>query len=818
MNSRTPPWRESLLAAGFYAALTVLMTWPQAAHLSNRTTDLGDAKLEAWVLQWDYRQTLRDPMNLFQAPIFHPARYALAFSENNYGGAIFGFPLLAAGAPAWVNYNVNVLLAFFFSGWACWRLACYVTGDSAASLAAGVIFAFLPYKISQLPHLHMEWGGFFCLEVLFLLRYLDAGRRRDAVLLAVFFAWNGIACFQYGFFGGLLVGVILLFEAVTGAEGPERGRRIGGALVALAVGTLLWLPFLLPYRTASRLYGMRRGLSEMTYFSGRPGAFLSAGDRNKLYGPLTRRWRSPEGDFFPGLLALLLAAIAVVRVRVGMPGRGGAAPPSPPPPSVPSPARRRAARAIDAAVLVFAAVWIAALALPGFHLGPVRIGDPGRVAVLLTVAALARLVVAFPRASGFRDLGDFVRRSSRDRRVLLLLTLAVAGIVIALGGRTPYYRFLFQSLGDVFRSVRGAARGIVISQLAFAVLAAWGLSAWTRGLSRGVRSASIACALALLLFEYRAFPLSLDPCDPNPRPVYQWVRSARFDGGLVEWPLGMPHDVDYVLSQGEHEKPLVNGYSGLWPREYSELVETSRLRPIPDRIWSELAERDSRVLVYHPHEALGPESLAYRRLAREGLAEGRLELLGSALHGGERDFLFRLHAAEGEAAAGATAGSSSGFSEADREDAAARLRALFEEPPFGVLQVPAEGSQVAAGGWGMGWALDDSGIAEIRIGTELGPAGLAGLGARWPGLVETFPEFEEADRGGFGFEIPDLPPGPHELTVTLVARDGGITVLRRPIVVVPTTKTTKTTRTTKMTNPPPPPKPSGAPRPRGPGN
>ena len=90
--------RESALAAAFYAALTVLMTWPQAASLADRTPDLYDGKLEAWVLQWDFHQTLRDPVNLFQAPIFHPAHYALAFSENNYGAAIFGFPLLAAGA------------------------------------------------------------------------------------------------------------------------------------------------------------------------------------------------------------------------------------------------------------------------------------------------------------------------------------------------------------------------------------------------------------------------------------------------------------------------------------------------------------------------------------------------------------------------------------------------------------------------------------------------------------------------------------------------------------------------------------------------
>ena len=46
------------------------------------------------------RQTLRDPLNLYQLNFFHPARYVLAFSENLYGVAVFGFPLLAAGASA----------------------------------------------------------------------------------------------------------------------------------------------------------------------------------------------------------------------------------------------------------------------------------------------------------------------------------------------------------------------------------------------------------------------------------------------------------------------------------------------------------------------------------------------------------------------------------------------------------------------------------------------------------------------------------------------------------------------------------------------
>jgi len=61
---RSRPAREVCLAALFFLAITVLMTWPQAAHLDDALSDVGDAKLIARILQWDYAQTLRDPLNL----------------------------------------------------------------------------------------------------------------------------------------------------------------------------------------------------------------------------------------------------------------------------------------------------------------------------------------------------------------------------------------------------------------------------------------------------------------------------------------------------------------------------------------------------------------------------------------------------------------------------------------------------------------------------------------------------------------------------------------------------------------------------------
>lgn len=773
MSSRARRGRETLLAAAFFLGVTVLMTWPQAARLGDGARDLWDAKLSAWILHWDYVQTLRDPLQLFQAPILYPARYVLAFSENMYGAAVFGFPLLAAGAPPMVNYNVNLLLAMFLSGLAAWALARDWTGDPAASLAAGVIYAFLPYKLAQLPHLHMEWGAFLCLVFLFLRRTLADGRPRDAVLLAVCFAWNVATCLQYALFTGFLIAVVLILEVVWGP--PGRWRRLGLSVAAMAAGGVASLPFVIPYLEASAIYRMRRSIGEMTFFSAQPWYFLSAGPLNRLYGELTARWRGPEGDFFPGLASLGLAGFAIVRLWRRSP------PPAPPAPPV-SRARRRAARALDVVGLLLAAAAVWSALTPDLRIGPVGVGDTGRVIVWLTLAVLARLALAFPARSRYRSLGDFLRRQPLDRGALLLLLLAATGILVSLGGHTPYYRFLFRSFGSLFRAIRAVARGVVLFQVALAILAAWGLSLWTRNRPAPARALRVALVLAVLLFEYRAFPLPLFEYDGSPRPVYEWLRTADFPGAVVELPLGYPHDCEYTLRQAEHRHPLVNGHSSFSPKEYEDLRAALMRRPIAESVWKTFPKFGASVLVFHSHpaEADAGEAPRYRNLLRRGVEEGRLELLGS--FGGERDraFAFRLASAPPVPASlpePALARS--------RRDLAAYL-AISDaaiSPPVGVLQVPAEGAAVAAGSWGYGWALDDSGIAEIRIGTELGPAGLAQLGAVWPGLAQAFPDLTEAEHGGFGFELPRVAPGPHDLTVALVARDGGITVIRRPIVV-----------------------------------
>ena len=761
---RGAPLRDTGLAALFFLLATALFTWPIVAHVADGLGDVWDAKLNAWILHWDFHQTFRDPIHLYDANIFHPARYALAFSENLFGAALFAFPLYAAGVSTLAAYNVVFLMGMFLSAMAAWALARDFTGDPLASTVAGLVYAFCPWRIGHIPHIQFQWGAFLALSLLFLLRYLDGGRRRDAVLFGGCLAWNALCNVHYAIFSGLLVALVLAYRGLIAGWSAFRARLRGAALAAAAAAIVI-VPFFLPYARVSRLYGMERGYGEIDFYSGVWTGFLNPGGQNKLYAPLARKFGTPEGELFPGVAAVALAVMALARR------------PRPQDDSAPrtvTARRRRIARVCDLLLAAGLVVWIASLSGQA-TLGRIRIGDPGRIVVLLTLLLLARLAAAFPRRSRRADLGDFLRRARIGTGPGLLLAIAVLGVVVALGTHGPYYRFLVQSFGALFRAIRAPSRGIVLFHLALGVLAAWGLSRLARG-----RRWVVAAALALVAFEYRAFPVDISPVEREASPVYRWLAGVSLPGAVIEWPFATDAEVEYEFRSTAHWKPLVNGYSGFAPPRYQELAAMFAEKPIRAEIWKRLAGTGACLLIVHPRAIPDEFRGSYAGLLRAGIEELRLEPLTTFANREGFDLVFRI--------AGCPA-----FDPripASGKPAAARLTlervSELEQtlhPPFGVIDAPRENDTVTSGAWGFGWALDDSGVAQVRVSFDNGPDVPAVVHQPHPGVREVHPAYPESAAPGFGFAVPPLPPGPHTLRVIFVGRDGGKTELQRRIVV-----------------------------------
>src|SRR5687768_6069422 len=199
--------RQDVWAALAFVALSVGMTWPLALNLDRAVSDPGDPYLTIWILDWDWWATFHTPLSLFHANSFHPAKYSLAFSENLYGLALLLFPLRMFGVDAITAHNIALLAGFAFSGFGAYILGRHLTGSWIAGMAAGVFYAFVPFRFTHLPHIQHIWGGWLPLMLAALLAYAERPSRKRAIVFAALFVMNGLTNIHYLFFGALATAI-----------------------------------------------------------------------------------------------------------------------------------------------------------------------------------------------------------------------------------------------------------------------------------------------------------------------------------------------------------------------------------------------------------------------------------------------------------------------------------------------------------------------------------------------------------------------------------------------------------------------------------
>ena len=301
-------------AIAFFALAAIVMTWPLAANLPLAAAHPGDPYITSWMLDWAFhaltKQLLQEPSRFFHANIFHPLPYTFAFSENLLGMVIVLAPLLAMKVPLLLLHNIAILFGFASAGYAAALLGRYVTGSMTAGIVSGFFFAFVPWRFTHLTHLQHLWTLWLPLLVLAVLRLRDRPTWGRAAVLCVCFVMNGLTNLHWLAFGSVAAAVCV---AICGVGGPDRRRFWTQALSAMAVGTLLLLPVLLPYRNATRIYAMRGDAGETLHYSASPSDWLIASLHNRVYGPrLNDGTVDPEHWSFPGILGPLLALIGIV--------------------------------------------------------------------------------------------------------------------------------------------------------------------------------------------------------------------------------------------------------------------------------------------------------------------------------------------------------------------------------------------------------------------------------------------------------------------------------------------------------------------------
>jgi hypothetical protein len=310
--------------------LAVLTTWPLVLHMPSRIApDLGDPIRTAWQIAYVGHGMLHNPRHLFDANVFYPHPLSLAFSDSllGYGpAAFFGSGTVAA----LVRYNLLFLFAWSLCFVGAYLLARELGLGRLGGAAAGVAFAYAPYRVTEAGHLHVISSGGIPLALFLLLRGYRRSSRGLVLAGWLVSTWQLSLGFTLGLQYCYLLAVLALLVVIhrwRGRRNTEDGRALIprhmlavtliGVLAMGVVGAYESRPYL---KIASDYPSAKRTIREVENYSSGPAALLSASSENRVWGDATSGIRAKvhsknEDVFFPGGLILLLALIGLFASR-----------------------------------------------------------------------------------------------------------------------------------------------------------------------------------------------------------------------------------------------------------------------------------------------------------------------------------------------------------------------------------------------------------------------------------------------------------------------------------------------------------------------
>ncbi|MFN2499231.1 MAG: hypothetical protein ABR557_09115 [Pyrinomonadaceae bacterium] len=639
--------RELFILLAF-CLLTSVMTWPYVTRLRDAVADAGDPYLHAWVMWSDYHRTFHDPLHLFNANIFYPLPYTLAFTESEYGIALLFFPLYAIGLHPLTVLSVATFLGFAFSGYGAFRLTRTLTGSNAAAWTAGIIFAFIPYRFNVMSQITYVFGGWVPLLLEALVLFARARSWKRAAWLAVAFTMNALSSLTWLTLSLTPLVISALFLITHYSLWRDRKFWLRGAIAAGA-SIIALMPFLLPYLYVSRLYAFTWGREVVEKNSPTALRWLAVERRNRL-------WRGfgdsipGSAKLFPGLLPLLLAlaAILLTATRELEPGTNSKGNDG------------RVAKwtmLLDALVVASGVIAMLSVGWANSDIHPslgkfVAGATTDRALLVLVFSLTGRLSLSYPRAlkrlTGAANLVEHIRSSRRE--ALWLGTIwAVIGFFLSVGTNSWLYRVLFD-LAFIFHSMREPSRAAMIAYVGLAVLSGIGTTNLVRTIARGrPRVAFVVPAVILLalLFELRVAPLRLERGAVYPDAITLRLKETPMRGGLVELPSGgavLPHL--YMLRAADHGRPLINAVSTFVPPHASEIQHLSGQTPIPRALMDAMEKVPTSYLVIHNSLMDPVRRPAYDDFLLTAMAQGRLRFIRRY---GEGDDLYAVVKTEPQA-------------------------------------------------------------------------------------------------------------------------------------------------------------------------
>ena len=269
--------RRTVLEGIFFLFLALASTWPLARHAHDHlplgTEEAPTVPLfNVWTVWWNADRAAEGFRGYWQAPIFHPAGNAFAFSEP-MPLSVSAAPIILLGGNRILAYNCLLLFSLWLNGWVACRLLRRLPMHPALPWLGGAMTTLLPLVHAWLGVLQLVPVFGILLAISALYRFARRPAAGRGVMLGGALALTYLLCSYYGLFltvtlaasGAFLLGRRLLRWRTWTALLP-------GALVCL----LLCLPVIVAQQRSLAAAGMHYDLAYLSLLSAKPADYLAA--------------------------------------------------------------------------------------------------------------------------------------------------------------------------------------------------------------------------------------------------------------------------------------------------------------------------------------------------------------------------------------------------------------------------------------------------------------------------------------------------------------------------------------------------------------
>ena len=204
------------IAAVFFSFCTVLYFFPVLQKFNAALIGPPEDNMQHfWDIWWAKSVFTGKGLSLsFCKHIFYPGGAPLLYHAYSFYNIFLSFVLLKFMAPPAV-YNVLVLLTFPMAGIGAFLLIKYLIRDTRAALIGGFIFSFNHFHVGRALH-HIELASiqFIPFFVLYFIRALRGGTKKDLILACVFFLLVSLCSWYYFLFTLYFMGLSYVYLGI----------------------------------------------------------------------------------------------------------------------------------------------------------------------------------------------------------------------------------------------------------------------------------------------------------------------------------------------------------------------------------------------------------------------------------------------------------------------------------------------------------------------------------------------------------------------------------------------------------------------------